>query len=134
MKIYHKFGIIFFIFLMLTSCASKKSILEKERQQKINELVSSEEYSNYRDAVKNISANNVNDDLEYVNNFMKENELWDFYNECDLLKIEKIQSDTRVYNFWKARCDFNIARQEIENKFNIEADSLNKILILRRGK
>ncbi|MEZ4907333.1 MAG: hypothetical protein R2771_06775 [Saprospiraceae bacterium] len=126
-----RFKIAFYLIVIsifFNACLSNKKKIEIDNENKLSELLSSSEYKNYSEALKNLSISGEQGDIEYVNDYMQNNKLWGFYNECDLLSNEDIKSDTRVYKFWESRCKFNIARQELENRFNIEPDSINKII------
>jgi hypothetical protein len=48
--------------------------------------------------------------------------------QCNLLNNEKVQSDSRVFDFWKVRCNFNKAQKKVVDRFNISYDDLGNLM------
>lgn len=99
------------------------------KNEPLLKLLSSKEYKDYKNNFFNISSSDQSYDAEYVNKFMQNNKLWNFNNPCDLLKSDLVMKNDTVRIFWQKRCDFEISRHLIENKFHIKPDSLNKIIL-----
>jgi hypothetical protein len=94
------------------------------------EIMKSPEFINYMQTVFTLSNENTTEDLNYVNSFMAKHDLSKEMrkDQCNLLNNEKVQSDSRVFDFWKVRCNFNKAQKKVVDRFNISYDDLGNLM------
>ena len=123
------YTIIILAVISVLSCKQKAGDEVKPEDVKTeDQLIRTKEFKEYVFTFFNLTGPNVSRNNDYVQKFMIENKLLKFKDICDLLKDEKIQSDSIVYNHWKVRCDFQNAKNTLMDKYGLTSDSINKVL------
>lgn len=126
---YFKNVILLFAFIsIILSCKNdSKNRVESTSYPEVR-ISDSKEFKSYFKLFFSLSNKDTKTDLPYVNKFMTENKLFKFKDKCDLLENKQVISDKKVFDFWKVRCEFDKAKQELIDKYQIDGDSI-KILI-----
>ncbi len=136
------FIFLLFVAMFLGACKNEKvenkasdtqnttSISENNKEKVVfgDEVLDSKEFQNYFDIFFKQSDSKTNQTLIYINKFISDNNITVSEGACWLLKNEKIKSDSICYNYFDKRCKFIEARRELRKKFNIDGDSIKKLM------
>ncbi len=135
----------FFFLLVITvsySCKNKEvknettstsnTALHSKSSKKVpvygDKIMDSKEFQDYFDIFFKQSDSKTNQTLIHVNKFISENNIVISEGACKLLENDKVKSDSISFNYFNKRCKFLKARKELREKFNIDSDSINKLM------
>ncbi len=139
---YHILTLLMALVIVLGSCNNKKvenkaldntdvapnSEPTKKSSVYGHEVMDSKEFQNYFDIFFKQSDSKTGKTLIHVNKYISDNNIVISEGACKLLENDKIKSDSITFKYFDNRCKFLKARKELLNKFNIDGDSINKLM------
>lgn len=111
-----------------TTTTSTNSKDDKQTFVYGDKIMDSKEFQDYFDIFFKQSDPKTGQTLIYVNKYLSKNNIVVSEGACALLKNEKIKSDSISFNYFDKRCKFLNARKKLREKFNINGDSINKLM------